>query len=772
MAHATSVNQDDAQTRDEVDTTGVSNITEGSASGSSSESLQSTGRPNKYRGPPSTWRSWTETERLLATSLDQERAADLAIHLYNSHALKQRLWQPKAARAVQDWRSKERWHVPHGSAKTKATDGQDMFYPQRGWTAWPMRPELVPREGEGILRSGSLGAMSSWGPQEIKDSNPSEVLEDCIFGGVLKIAKERYRERDRRPAQQDGKDISRPLSSGSLQTAALSLAGEAKDSTAIRGHERGHSSSSSEPDISHSPSVPYSGLVPIADDEKAHGTFQPITRHLLSKFDSLLMGLHHAKEAYLSSSDEKALQSAQMRLKVDLPPNPGQANPPRKPLAAGDRTNLPKRRRGRPPKHPRVLAISTNPVIQHGTIRDDSALATKEEQRKVGRPRKYPRGFEKYQTYYMMRKLSNDPKIRSGSPLDGVGNESASDYAAESESEPSFHLSDSKSETPPPSIKKHRKTGNPETRAYYRIKKQGQTGLGDWSDVLGVASMVGWEPEAVSRAAARCSALFGEGMSFRTLAEEETFLGNGRIVEYRPDMISHPVVDGNCADYNTQGPVEPGRRPSTPRPEIYLASHVERNSGLLSPSGRHTRNYNMPGSPTPSERERADVELKAKEEVEQAALPYRWTQTIKDVEVTVPVPANIKGRDLDVLIKKSKLKGDLAKPILVDESTWTLETGSDGKKEVAVRLDKINKMEWWPNVLTHHPKIDTSKITPENSSLSDLDGETRTMVEKMMYDQRQKEIGKPTSDEQKKLDMLKKFQAEHPEMDFSNAKIS
>ncbi|KAJ5650904.1 HSP20-like chaperone [Penicillium longicatenatum] len=185
-----------------------------------------------------------------------------------------------------------------------------------------------------------------------------------------------------------------------------------------------------------------------------------------------------------------------------------------------------------------------------------------------------------------------------------------------------------------------------------------------------------------------------------------------------------------------------------------------------------------------AERDLQEKERQAREAAEQAQLPYKWTQTIRDLEVSAPIPSNIKGRDMVVTLTKSKisvaikgqepiLEGEFPHPILVDESSWTLETTSVAPgKEVIIHLDKVNKVEWWPHVVKGAPKIDVTKITPENSSLSDLDGETRAMVEKMMYDQRQKEAGGLTSDEQKKKELLEKFKADHPEMDFSNAQIS
>jgi len=65
------------------------------------------------------------------------------------------------------------------------------------------------------------------------------------------------------------------------------------------------------------------------------------------------------------------------------------------------------------------------------------------------------------------------------------------------------------------------------------------------------------------------------------------------------------------------------------------------------------------------------------------ALPYRWTQQLGDVDITVPVPQGTRARDLAITLTKKKLSvglkgqepimaGDLCQDIKEEESTWTV----------------------------------------------------------------------------------------------------
>ncbi|KAK7350997.1 hypothetical protein VNO77_10109 [Canavalia gladiata] len=158
---------------------------------------------------------------------------------------------------------------------------------------------------------------------------------------------------------------------------------------------------------------------------------------------------------------------------------------------------------------------------------------------------------------------------------------------------------------------------------------------------------------------------------------------------------------------------------------------------------------------------------------------YSWTQTLQEVNVNVPVPNGTKSRFVICEIKKNHLKvglkgqppiieGELYRPVKPDDCYWSIEDQS----ALSILLTKHDQMEWWKCLVKGDPEIDTQKVEPENSKLSDLDPETRQTVEKMMFDQRQKSMGLPTSDELQKQEILKKFMVEHPEMDFSRAKIS
>ena len=158
---------------------------------------------------------------------------------------------------------------------------------------------------------------------------------------------------------------------------------------------------------------------------------------------------------------------------------------------------------------------------------------------------------------------------------------------------------------------------------------------------------------------------------------------------------------------------------------------------------------------------------------------YTWQQTLQDVDVRVRIPVGTTSKQVICEFKKTKwvfglkgqppmIDGELYGEVQTDDCVWTMED----KTTVLVSFTKRSDMEWWDCVVKGDPKIDTKKVTPENSQLSDLDGETRSTVEKMMFDQHQKQKGLPTSDELQKQDTMKKFMDAHPEMDFSQCKFT
>lgn len=344
-------------------------------------------RPNKYHGPASTWRDRTAPERQIATSLDQLRAKDLGVHLYNFYTLKQ-----------QENELGKRQETDENEESNGSSFGRN-WVASKSWTAWPMVPELVPRESD--ANSWEIDVNQEVATQRRRLSS-QEVLQELLAALACRKSKERFIQRMWEECDTDSPTT--PSDQWSQSQARIFEMTDERSGT-----------EEDEP-------------VVLADDQLARGILQPVLNHILGKLDTLLVGLHHVRSSY----------TIQNKSSLKL----------------------------------------------HDTIDDKSSRDNKRKRTIPGTERSRDRNWH-----------------RTVSP-DIPGTLSATDDE--------------------PDQARGRRSGSGFRGVKRPLKSKprlDRTGLRDWSDILGVASMCGWDRGVVARTAARCSDLFDAAIILRTLHE-------------------------------------------------------------------------------------------------------------------------------------------------------------------------------------------------------------------------------------------------------------
>lgn len=382
-------------------------------------------RENRFDGPASTWRFYTESERNLAASLDQQRANDLSLHLYNAYALKAKARDAETAAQAKHYHGKKKW--------MKADeDGTLPWHPDAHWTAWPLNPGDVPRPAEvfGVpMPSRDEERASLQGPVSWK---PSLDLEDEVQAIMLRQAKNQFQTRadptptqepslSRMAAQESSPRKRKRSPSRSSSTSPSSHAANGRPGPASDGHGQAASDVESKFDV-------------LIDDEKAARILQPSVRYVISQLDELLLGLHRSRRGH-----------------VREPPSPR------------SRSRY-ERRKSRSRARPQA----------DGEDEDGLSAGTS------GATKQNNGTMSKYQSKSWRTTGAISPAVGPD------GTEENAHAAKEGK----------KSKRKPPL--------NPR----------------DWSEVLGIASLVGWDTQVVQRASERCASLFQETMTFRQLGKK------------------------------------------------------------------------------------------------------------------------------------------------------------------------------------------------------------------------------------------------------------
>ncbi|XP_054284378.1 nudC domain-containing protein 3-like [Macrosteles quadrilineatus] len=145
---------------------------------------------------------------------------------------------------------------------------------------------------------------------------------------------------------------------------------------------------------------------------------------------------------------------------------------------------------------------------------------------------------------------------------------------------------------------------------------------------------------------------------------------------------------------------------------------------------------------------------------------YRWSQTLTEVDIKVPVPnwlTSSKGVTVEVGSTRvtvscrdhegrmnTLVEGELNYKHLREESIWTLTPG----KHVTIHLEKANE-QWWDSIFKTEDKLDTTKFDTTRH-INELREDDKMQVEKILVREENKRLGILPPEHQEKIDILKK----------------
>ncbi|KAG9698502.1 hypothetical protein KCU95_g2550, partial [Aureobasidium melanogenum] len=435
-------------------------------------------RPNRFRGSDRAWLHHTQADRSLAISLDQLNAHDLSLHLYSAHHLKARLRYPQASSSYKPWSRKSRWLPDNHNIQLP-------WYPESDWTAWPLPPETVPSGDERFGRPND--GLDSYTLRNANQPAPADSLREQLHAVILARAHNDWKSRDQHVPEPQHvttaanttpiryspvrRGRTRSVSAGPSSAPSSPSVGDdlpplsSLDQSIIEQEDQNHLESFPDQFIKdEAEKIEDKDLArPVfsADDDRSHALLDSTVNHVMSKLDRLLLALHQSRQAHsLRTRDgDTSDSSARSNSRSRSTPNKSSSKSSNKRA----KKTSPPQNSTRTRHSLRTGAASRPSSPTDLVVFDDSG---------------------EDETYEPEK-----PKRRSRSP---------SNRASSTEPE---------TQTTSPSGKKRRNARKP--------------GLRDWSEVLGMASLIGWDPAVIERARHRCRDLFGEDMQLFTMPEND-----------------------------------------------------------------------------------------------------------------------------------------------------------------------------------------------------------------------------------------------------------